>query len=157
MRMVLGVRSERRRSAPSVQSCMASAPPPAERTISLNGLHSSCTYTIFCRNAQRQQTLLVRLASVFAAASCNEVFPRQNLCPPMPSSEDFIHALEGGHVLTSDSAARNARSLSPPDNRNRRTYWLTVSGLPICSRAASQPFELGALQWGQAAGQAVSC
>lgn len=38
-------------------------------------------------------------------------------------------------------ASLNAGSSAPPPSRNRRTYWLTLAGGPICSRAPSQPFE----------------
>jgi hypothetical protein len=42
---------------------------------------------------------------------------------------------------TFDSAAMNARFSVSPRSRNRRTYWVTPPGSPICRRASSHPFD----------------
>ena len=41
--------------------------------------------------------------------------------------------------MTLDKALLKARSSAPPASWNRRTNWLTLAGLPMASRPASQP------------------
>jgi hypothetical protein len=46
-----------------------------------------------------------------------------------------------GHGVMIDNAVLNSRVVVKPLSRNRRTYWLTLAGLPMARRSASHAFE----------------